>query len=135
MSIALALYATAKHIPQVLGILVCMLHTIRPGVNGTSYEIISQTRTLHQYSNAPPRSENDSRAVSQSPVDSELGDPFIAHLEFSGLNADLELDDLSIACIGISGLNVDLALDGLSVVRLEFSRLKTMSSSYGTVVF
>lgn len=126
MYIALALNATAKRIPQVLGILVGMLHTIRPGDNGTSYEIISQTRRLRQYSNAPPRSENDSRAVFQSPVDSELGDPFIAHLEISERNVDLELDDLSIACIGISGLNVDLALDGLSVVRLEFSCIRTM---------
>jgi hypothetical protein len=83
--------------------------------------IISQTRTLRQYSNAPPISENDSRAAPQSSVNSELDDPFIAHLEFSGLSVDLELDDLSIARVEFSGLNIDSELDGLSIACVEFS--------------
>jgi hypothetical protein len=133
MSIALALHATEKHNPQVLRISICMLHTMRPGDNGISYEIISQTRKLRQYSNAPSRSENDSRAVFQSCLNSELDDPFIAHLEISGLNVNLELDDLSLARVEISGLDVDLELMSLSLARVKFSGLELDSLSAARV--
>jgi len=94
--------------------------------------IISQTRTLRQYSNAPPISENDSRAVTY-PADSEQDGLSIAGVEFSGLNFDLELDDLSVVHLEFSG--IDSELDGLFVPHVEFSGLNSMSSMHGTVVF
>ena len=120
MSIAprLALHATAKHNPQVLRI-ACFI----PYGPGTMEYLLSSSvkqRTLCQLGNAPTRSENDSRAVFQSPLNSELDDPFIAHREISGLNVNLGLDNLSIPRVEISGLDVDLELESHSAARVEF---------------
>lgn len=95
----------------------------------------SNKKVLGHYSNAPPIS--DSRAAPQSFVNSELDDPFVAHLEFSGLNvglsivcvgfsgldADSELDGPFITCGEFSGLIMDSELDGLSIACIEFSVL------------